>query len=306
MKKSFLWIALTFFLIGGTGCIKNDLEKKGYTSIGLAFDITSKTGKSLINPTSKQGEEWLKKMQIEYKGIKYSYQGQPIRETRAIEEYFKHFDVFSMGGRFYLRFGEFQPNYREKQSLKLYLPNGMIQTIHFVYYTENNKLISKVWYDGKEEEGHIVKIITDPYLKEGEKEKSAPVYIYLINRIPLKELPEKYKKMEILYKGKTYKLNLVLPSEDGVETLNFETETGKMIPLILENCLYYKFGPFYPENDIKNEDLKLNTGEGVLNLYFSCYYDSQKRIVYDAGISPNDLSNKTLYFKNGPLVVLPL
>lgn len=303
MKKSYLLLLLVLTLFGMSSCLKNDPQGWEYGNAAFGFDLASADGKSLINPNSKQGQEWLGKIIIEYKGEKYRYEGRIVREMRAIAERYKSFNVVMEDKRYYLRFAEFQPIYKEKQNIKLTLPNGQVKEIQFVHYAEAGKLISKVWYDGKETAGRIVKITTDSYLKEGEKEIPAPVYIYIASRYVIKapKLPKEYQDMQIRYKDKVYKLGT---QEEG--KLFFDKEIGKLLPLVFEDCIYFKFGPFYPENNINKERFNIEKGTNKLGVEFSCYYDKDGKLFYDAYPVYKDPRRKNLYFKNGPLVILPL
>lgn len=308
MKKSYLLLLLVLTFFGMSSCLKNDPQGWEYGNAAFGFDLMSADGKSLINPNSKQGEEWLGKIIIEYKGEKYRYEGQLVRTMRAIAERYKSFNVVMENKRYYLRFAEFQPVYKEKQSIKLTLPNGQVKEIQFVHYAEAGKLISKVWYDGKEMAGdRIVKIVTDPYLKEGEKEIPLPMYVYVASRFVIKapNLPKEYEKMQIQYKEKVYRLG-EKPQKDGGK-LFFDKEIGKLIPLVFEDCIYFKFGPFYPENSVTKGQFKIEKGSNKIAVEFSCYYDKDGKFFYEAyPLLYDGPQPRKLYFKNGPLVILPL
>ncbi|WP_036875300.1 hypothetical protein [Porphyromonas macacae] len=307
VKRDYLLFFFALFVFGLNSCVKNEPEEWEYSNTGLDFDIVSEDGKSLVNPLSKQGAEWLQKIVIEYNGEKYFYQGQPVRETRAITERYKSFNAIRIEKRFYLHFGEFQPNYKEKQTLKLHLPKGDVKEIRFVHYAEGGKFISKMWHDGKEVEGRMIKIVSKPYLAEGEKEIPLSVYVYLASRQLLTppDLPEEFLSMKISYKEKDYQIPLKM-DEPGEAEFGFRKEIGKLLPLAFTECFYFKFGPFHPGDNHKNEEFELIKGEHKFKIQFSCYLDEKGEVVYEAADKNGTGQTKRLFFKNGPLVVLPL
>ncbi|WP_025004603.1 hypothetical protein [Porphyromonas macacae] len=83
VKRDYLLFFFALFVFGLNSCVKNEPEEWEYSNTGLDFDIVSEGGKSLVNPLSKQGAEWLQKIVIEYNGEKYFYQGnryvKPVR-----------------------------------------------------------------------------------------------------------------------------------------------------------------------------------------------------------------------------------
>lgn len=282
--------------------------------MAFGFDVVDANGKSLINPNTMQGENWLNKFMIEYNGEKYYYQGRPVRKMRANIEYYKSFNVVKLeldkngqkDVRYYLQFGQFQPNYKEEQKMKLHLPDGSVKEIGFVHFAQESKFVSYITVDGKKEEGRIAKIVTTPYLQPGEKETSAPMYIYFAPEkfIEGNEVPQELKGLKIKYNEKEYTLTTppATVNADTKPALNYQS--GILIPLTNKKGLYFSFGPFFAEQNIQQGTFTLTLNELTTEFTFDCYNDKNGEYIYNASPVKSASMGTPLYFKNGPLFFL--
>ncbi len=305
MKKQ----AITFALIGimalMSSCLKGSDPTWEFAPVSFGFDITDNKGNSLIDPTSVQGQEWLNKITIEYNGIVYHNEGRPIREIRSTTESperYKVFNVLCMNKRYYLQMGEFMPNYRDKNLFKVNLPNGKSQIVEFVHYYENNNYISSVWVNGVKTEGRIAKIVTDSHTA-GEVTPVA-VYAYFLPKTFIKtgQDASAYNDLTITYGDKDYKLQA---KPDAAGALSFYRSNAKLLNLTYQDGIYFAFGPFNPQDNLKRMPMKITLGKNSIPLVFSCYMDEKGETVYEIESTSFSPYNKKLYYQNGTLTILP-
>ncbi|KGN99255.1 hypothetical protein HR11_02940 [Porphyromonas macacae] len=297
---------LVGWLFLNTGCDSTDNGGEmiwDYANRQFTFEVTTADGQQLIDPHTGQGYEWLNKIYVEYNGNMYANEGRPIREEqelRAMIEQYKGLNVVKKQGRYVLMFGEFQPRYGKKQMFKLHLPDGQTDVVEFTHTANNGKFSTHIWLNGKKQHGFDLKLVAKPYLEPGEKVTSAPVHIYL-RLVDLKGtvLPDDLVNTTILtYKGNNYTLtekgeHLMLLS--GISSFMpwFSPDTGH---------LYLYFGPFYPEENIKDGSFVLTLYGKEIPVHFQCYKNEAGEVVYKAGSGIEKKPAKSFYFRNGPLI----
>ncbi len=274
-----------------------------YANRQFTFEVTTADGQHLIDPHTRQGYEWLKKIYVEYNGNTYANEGRPIRqeqELRAMIEQYKGLNVMKKQGRYVLMFGEFQPRYEKKQMFKLHFPDGQTDMVEFIHTADKGKFSTHIWLNGKKQKSFDLKLIAKSYLEPGEKLTSAPVHIYLrLADLKGTVLPEDLVNTTILtYKDKNYTLTekgerLMLLSGKSNFMPWFSSDTGH---------LYLYFGPFYPEENIKDGSFVLTLYGKEIPVHFQCYKKDNGEVIYKAESPIQKKPAKLLYFRNGPLI----
>ena len=314
----FLFLLLFVVTIGGCSLGPHEGLIWDYRNENLEIALVDDKGQSLIDPTTDEGLALLDSISIDYEGKNYPLHDRIGRGLRATKEEYRDFFLRQNSGRYVLRFGEFQPNYKDLQVLYLNLPGKERRRISFTHTLKGNRFISSVWVDDELEPQtkELNNVIIHPKnngeaFRVSKNAKAAPVTLYIYPRladsclykdnltndlsIPRKE----YSFYKISYRGESYPLL----EENKIDGLGLTTGNSRFLLPHQNNCKspYLAFGPFRPEDDIHNAEIVVSYRGKEQTILLNCYLNEKEESVYEAWLGDENKKN-IFYFRSGPLV----
>ena len=331
MKHTANYLFLLLFLVLISGC--SSLDEEGmiwdFTSSTIDFRLHDENGHSLIDPHTKAGNEILRKISITWREQKYHCEGIGKRDyLRAMPEFYHGIRLKKDKNEYLLSFGEFQPNYPEKEYFELDIPGIGKYSIAFINHVKtkgrNATYTRNLWINGNYNSNSTAPFEVTLVIKRetwenaiNEKDKNAfmPVTVYIESNasdIPIPTAEESPQtKMKIEYKGKVFSFR-------GYDSA-FKDYSKSSEPVFYGTYEYFDsdfgqnrrnaepilaFGPFDIETPLKNEKFKLILNHiGEYELVFDSYL-SNGQPYYKAVSINGDYVKDISYFRNGPLFIL--
>lgn len=322
----YLFLLLFVGTIGGylTSCSNlGDTLIWDFASQTIEIEIVDEEGYSLIEPTTRWGDERLKSIQFEFKGEKFHYEGLPNQQLRALPESYRAVGIKKERSSYLLTFGEFQPHYVE-QEIKVTIPGDGVHTIVFTYSARpvgNKSNMSRaLWLDGKKvscETGYRVRLVIDKERWQDYNSSVAedaptylPVTLYFAGiYAPLDKITA--SNTFVIYKGEKYEL-VEDYKGDPIYAKDLLLTCGESAFLMGEEGsfaqLFLSFGPFDPQKKYDKEELTLAIQGTPYRVAFTAKLDDNGDPIMDATLldtQGTDYSEKKMYFRNGPLILLP-
>lgn len=322
----YLFLLLFVVTIGGylTSC--SNLGGKviwDFASRSIEIELVDEEGYSLIEPTTRWGDERLKSIQFEFNGEKFHYEGLPNQQLRALPEAYREVGIKKERSSYLLTFGEFQPHY-VKQEIKVTIPGDGVHTIVFTYSarpTGNKPNVSRdLWLDGNKipcETGYRVRLVIDKKRWQDYNSNVAedaptylPVTLYFAGiYAPLETLSA--SNTFVIYKGKKYEL-VKDYKDDPIYAKDLLLTCGKSAFLMGEEGSFAQpflsFGPFDPQEKYDKEELTLAIQGTPYRVAFTAKLDDNRDPIMDVTLLDTqgaDYLEKKMYFRNGPLILLP-
>lgn len=340
MKKiSVNYLFLLLFAVTISGCSLgpdggNDPLIWDFNSQVLKIEIVDQDGHSLIDPNTRQGDKRLKSISFEWDDETYRYEGLPARQLRAVPEYYKGVSLERSKSSYLLTFGEFQPHYRNAK-IEIEIPGIGEFDVRFTYTASpkgtNPNIRKSVTVNGvpvnNPEDPFQIRLVVDRkkwdnYSSNRHEATYLPVTLYFVPSYNSKYSFENINKQRVavLYNNKRYRYNDDYYDEDDYEVgkdpiyLNKLTLYGGKTSFLTSNSGYwgntfFAFGPFDPAKNYEKEKLTFVLLDHSFEIEFTAKLDSEGIPFYDATIISGDNNGRTekkCYFRNGPLVFLPL
>lgn len=332
MKKLTTYLFLLLFVATVSEYLTSCSNRSGYllwdfSSQEIEFAIEDENGYSLVEPTSRQGDLRLKSLTFTWQDKEYRYKGQGIQGLRAIPEFYKGVGIRKDKNRYVLTFGEFQPHYN-RSKIKIDIPGVGSHLVEFSYKARTKgrsaNIEEALWLDGKpislSNRGFRVTLVVDrrKWMDYSPKENNRhlPVTLYCFPSNYDHSYLEKaiYVNSFVLYKGTKYPL---LKEEkikgDPIYSEKLLFYAGKdpflgMNHPINPGPLFIAFGSFDSSINFDKEPIQFTLDDKVYTIEFSLRWDDNGVPIYNAELKGDDSNSnpkKKLYFRNGPLIILP-
>lgn len=320
MKTTAKYLFLLLFVVVISGCSNSGGNLVwDFANSSFEIEIVDENGASLIHPKNAAGDKRLKSLRATWNNEIFRYEGLGGRALRSLPEFYHALGCKPRNSGYVLTFGQFQPHYSSTQLIKLDIPGVRTVRIAFTHFAnpKGSKANVKtcVWVDEKEVcnstpfKLRITVNRADWFRGYENIEGPMPVTIYMVSNSLLES-----EKLSVLHKEKEYRFDGYKEHSSSIDLGNYDEPLfyGGKSPFIVSQeegrgeQPFLAFGPFDPKQGYKDETFTLKYGSKEITIRFSAYLGSDNELIYHAVLADNNKSPNYVYFRNGPLVRLPL